>query len=119
MATSAFGSGIALDHCTGVVVSDCEISRNAWYGLLITESSHITVKENLIEANDRSGVMLEFLRKGSANIKVNNNLVQYNAGYGVEAYAARNTKVENNRCEGNGRQKEQQKISKEKVIVME
>ncbi|MEO6730052.1 MAG: right-handed parallel beta-helix repeat-containing protein, partial [Ferruginibacter sp.] len=119
MATSPFGSGIALDHCTNIFVSDCEITRNAWYGLLVTESSDITVNINLIEANDRSGIILEFLRKGSANIMVNNNLVQYNAGYGVESYAARNAKVENNKYEGNGNRKEQQKLSSEKLVLME
>ena len=119
MATSPFGSGIALDHCIGAIIADCEIARNAWYGVLISESKNIEVKENLIEANDRSGVMLEYLRKGSVNVSVNKNLLQYNMGYGVESYATIDCKVVNNQYAGNGNKVEQQKISNEKFIVME
>jgi len=52
MATSPFGSGIALDHCTGVVVSDCEVARNAWYGILVSESNNISINKNLIYAGN-------------------------------------------------------------------
>ncbi len=119
MDTSPFGSGIALDHCTGVTVADCEIARNAWYGVLVAESNNIIIKENLVEANDRSGVMLEFLNKGSANVSVHNNRIHYNGGYGVESYAAISSKIENNQYAGNGNRLEQQKISSEKMMVME
>ena len=119
IATSPFGSGIALEHCIDAVVADCEIARNAQYGILVTECNNVQVRKNLVEANDRSGVMLEFLRKGSFNVMVNNNLIHYKAGYGVESYAASNVKVINNQYAGNGNKVEQQKISTERYIVME
>jgi parallel beta-helix repeat protein len=61
LVNSPHGSGLAIAHCKNVTVTNSEIARNAWYGLLITESSGITVEGNLIEANDRSGIMAEYL----------------------------------------------------------
>jgi hypothetical protein len=69
----------------------------------------------LIEANDRAGVMVEFLRKGSAGVVVEQNIFQYNNGYGVESYAA-GIKATNNTSKGNGNNVAQQKISAEKFI---
>ena len=117
--TSPYGSGITLDHCAGVTVANCEIARNAYYGLLVTESTDITVQGNLIEANDRSGVMMEFLEMGSENITVSDNLVHYNGGYGVESYASKNCTLQNNKFVGNGSTNIQQKLSNERIMVME
>lgn len=119
LATSPYGSGVALNHVTNATISNNEIARNGYYGVLITESKNVSVTNNLVEANDRSGVMIEFLQKGSQAITVNNNIIQYNNGFGVASYAATNSKVLNNVYEGNGNSKEQQKISMEKHIVME
>jgi parallel beta-helix repeat protein len=119
MATSPFGAGIALDHCINGVISGCEIARNAYYGILISESSNLNIKENLIEANDRTGVMVEYLYHGSSKINVTNNIIQYNEGYGVATYSALNGIVQNNKYAGNGHNPEQEKISIEKKIVME
>jgi len=119
LVTSPFGSGIALDHCNDVQVNNCEIARNGWYGISIAESKNVIVKNNLIEANDRSGVIVEFQQNGSKNITITNNLVQYNNGFGVEIYAAKNSKVENNKYAGNGNTAAQQKISAEKYLLME
>jgi parallel beta-helix repeat protein len=105
LATSPLGAGVALEACSNGLVKQCEIARNGYYGVLISESKGITVEQNLIEANDRSGVMVEFLYKGSSRIAVRNNLVQYNAGYGVE-YAGNGNNVA-------------EKISPQKYIVME
>ena len=116
--TSPYGSGVALDHCTNVQVSDCEIARNGYYGILVAESQNLSIERNLIEANDRSGMMVEFLQKGSNKISVANNLIQYNAGYGVESYAARNTRVQGNTYIANGNDKTQEKISNEKRLLM-
>ena len=117
--TSPLGAGISIESSVDGTVSNCEIARNGYYGVLIAESKNITLDGNLIEANDRSGVMAEFLYKGSENISITNNIIQYNAGYGVESYAVKNGKIDKNVYAGNGRISEQQKISSEKFIVME
>ena len=119
LATSPYGSGVALDHASDVAISNSEIARNGYYGVIITESQNISVANNLIEANDRSGVMVEFLRKGSENVSVTNNIIHYNDGYGVESYSSKNSKVMNNTYSGNGNNKEQEKISSEQFIVMQ
>ncbi|MCW3108545.1 MAG: hypothetical protein JWQ09_3051, partial [Segetibacter sp.] len=113
------GSGIALDHSSDVTISNCEIARNAYYGVLISESKNISVKANLIEANDRSSVITEFLHHGSENVTISNNIIQFNNGYGVETYSVKNSKVENNTYAGNGNNRDQQKVSNEKNIIME
>ena len=118
MATSPFGSGIALDHCTGVVVSDCEVARNAWYGILVSESNNISINKNLIEANDRSGILLEFLYQGNSGIKIDGNLIHYNNGFGVESYASTRL-VSRNTYAGNGNLSQQEKISAEKILIMQ
>jgi parallel beta-helix repeat protein len=117
--TSPNGSGIALDHAKSITIANCEIARNGYYGLLISESKNITVTNSLIEANDRSGVMVEFLNNSSENISISNNTIHFNKGYGVESYAARNSKIVNNHYMGNGNSAIQQKLSNEKFIVME
>ncbi|GAB3172910.1 alginate lyase family protein [Telluribacter humicola] len=117
--TSPYGSGVALGHCRDVSVTSSEIARNAQYGILVSESRDITIEGNFIEANDLSGVMVEYLSKGSSNIAIRNNQIQYNTGYGVESYAATRVKVDNNTYIGNGNSEIQQKISNEKFIVME
>lgn len=85
---------------------------------VIAESSNISIAGNLIEANDKSGVMIEFLYKGSEFIEVKNNQIQYNNGYGIESYAARMIAVSANNYTGNGNSEAQQKLSKEKSIII-
>lgn len=101
LVNSPHGSGLAVAHSGNVRVSNCEIARNAWYGLLITESEGVVVEGNLVEANDRSGIMAEFLYKGSSNILIDNNIIHYNNGYGIEAWSATNLKETGNILEGN------------------
>ena len=117
--TSPYGSGLAMDHCKSVKVQNNEISRNAHYGILIAESSTIQVSGNLIEANDRSGVLIEYLFNGSENIGITNNKIQYNNGYGVESYGTMKVFSLNNSFAGNGNTESQQKISFEKSIIMQ
>lgn len=117
--TSPFGSGLAIDHCNNVSVTNSEIARNGFYGVVIAESTNVTLTGNLVEGNDRSGIMVEYHSRGSEKITVNNNIIHYNNGYGVESYAVAEAKIENNRYAGNGRVKEQQKVSNEKYILME
>ncbi len=118
LVTSPHGSGVVLAHCSNALVESCEVARNAYYGILITESANIRITGNLVEGNDCSGVMAEFLSRGSENITVANNLIHYNNGFGVEAYAVRNLKSEKNAYAGNGKTAGQEKISSEKKIVM-
>ena len=119
LVTSPLGAGISIEDCIDGSIISCEIARNGYYGLLIAESKNISISGNLIEANDRSGVMAEFLYSGSDNISISNNLIQYNAGYGVETYAVRNGKLKTNVYAGNGKRNEQEKISNEKSLLME
>jgi parallel beta-helix repeat protein len=116
--TSPYGSGIALGHCRDAAVINCEIARNAWYGILISESGNISVTGNLVEGNDRSGVMAEFLSKGSENVTIKGNTVQYNDGFGLEVYSGKNIKADGNHYTGNGNESTQEKISNEKFIIM-
>lgn len=116
---SPFGCGISLDQCAKVSVEQCEIARNAYHGILIMESKEITVKGNLIEGNDRNGVMVEFQSRGSNRIIINKNIIHYNARYGVEMYAASNSRSDQNILKGNGNETSQQMISIEKKIIME
>ncbi|MPR32881.1 right-handed parallel beta-helix repeat-containing protein [Salmonirosea aquatica] len=117
--TSPFGCGLSLGHCKQVSVSASEIARNGHYGILVAESEDITIEENLIEANDRSGVMMEYLDLGSNQVTVQGNRIQYNQGFGVEAYALKKGMIKNNTYEGNGSSAKQEKISEEKRILME
>jgi len=118
LVTSPHGCGIALTACKNVNVESCEIARNAHYGCLINESSEITVSGNLVEGNDKSGIMAEFLSRGSENIEISKNLVHYNNGFGIESYSTKNIKTEGNTLTGN-RETNQQKISMEKYIIMQ
>jgi len=117
LVTSPHGSGVAINSCENATVESCEIARNAYYGLLITESEKIDVSGCLIEGNDRSGIMAEFLSKGSENIYITDNLIHYNNGFGIESYSVKNIKTQANTLTGN-RESEQQKISGEKYIIM-
>lgn len=119
LVNSPHGSGLSIAHCSNVSVSNSEIARNAWYGLLITESTGITVEGNLVEANDRSGIMSEFLHKGSSGIRLKNNTIHYNNGYGIESYAAENIMQENNTLTGNRSGENQVLISSNKQIIMQ
>jgi len=119
LVNSPNGCGVALDHCSNVSVAGCEIARNGYYGILVTESSAITVRGNLIEANDFSGVMAEFLSKGNEGVQVMGNRLQYNNGYGVEAYAVQRMSCSGNAYEGNGSRPAQEKISPEKYMLLD
>ena len=119
MDTSPHGCGIALTSCTDATVTNCELARNAWFGMLVTESKNISISGSLIEANDRSGIMVQYLYRGSENVSVSNNLIHYNNGFGVEAYSGKNIKTSNNTFAGNGTDLiSNEKISPEKFILM-
>ncbi|AHF14966.1 hypothetical protein NIASO_06950 [Niabella soli DSM 19437] len=118
LVTSPYGSGIALEHCRQALLARCEVARNGYYGILISESKDILVRQNLIEGNDRSGALIAFLYKGSDGVIMDSNLIHYNGGYGVESYAAKNSRYVKNIYEGNGKGAQQEKISDEKTVLM-
>ena len=118
--TSPLGCGIALTNCNKVKVTNCEIARNGWHGILVSESKDVTVSGNLVEANDADGIMVQYLYNGSKNITVSNNLIHYNDGFGVISYAAKNIKSTGNTYAGNGTDlKSNEKFSPEKFINMQ
>ncbi|SJN46664.1 alginate lyase family protein [Sphingobacterium sp. JB170] len=114
--TSPQGSGLAISHSDQVAVTDCEIARNGYYGVLITESNNISLRSSLIEANNRSGVMAEFLFRGSQNISIKNNQIQYNNGNGVEAYGTNSISLLGNDFVRN--RDSMQKIDDSKTIIV-
>lgn len=113
--TSPYGSGLSLDQCRNAKITDNEIARNAYYGVLIAESNNIDVAGNFIEGNDRSGVMIEFQYRGSENVSVENNQIQFNDGHPVESYGAR-TKAAGNTYIRNSNPDE--RIVPDKTILM-
>ena len=113
--TSLAGCGMALANCSFITVEKCEIARNAWYGILLSTSDHIAIEGNLIEGNDSNGIMSEFLYSGCSDINIRNNAIQYNNGYGVEAYATEKLNLNGNQYHLNGQSKEQEKISPDTV----
>ena len=117
--TSPLGCGIALNSCSGGTITNCELARNGWHGILVTESKRIGITGNLIEANDFNGIMVQYLYRGSENITLENNLIQYNQGFGIGSYAGKNIKSTNNIFAGNGTDLiSDEKISQEKLINM-
>jgi parallel beta-helix repeat protein len=120
MDTSPHGCGIALTSCSDVSVANCELARNAWFGVLVTESKNVSISGSLIEANDHSGIMVQYLYRGSENVSISNNLIHYNNGFGVEAYSGKNIKSAKNTFAGNGKDlKSNKKIVDEKLILMQ
>lgn len=103
LSTSPAGTGLSLDHCQDLNMSACEISRNAWDGILIAESRDLRFSGNLIEANDRHGINAEWLHDGSAGLTVTGNRIQYNAGHGIHASAVKAWSESDNKMEGNGK----------------
>ena len=116
--TSIAGCGIVLDNCSDVTVERCEIARNAWIGLLMSTSDNITVSGNLVEGNNNNGVMSEFQYSGCRNISINDNIIQYNGGYGVEAYGAEKISLTGNQYDLNGSSTQQENISAKPKILL-
>ncbi|HTL06703.1 MAG TPA: right-handed parallel beta-helix repeat-containing protein, partial [Chitinophagaceae bacterium] len=116
LVTSPTGGGIAADYCSKLSINDCEIARNGGNGILLAESNDITISNNLLEANDNSAILAEFLFNGNSNITVTNNRIQYNNGIGLESYGTRQVMSSNNRYEGN--RLVQEKILATKQVLM-
>lgn len=119
LVTSPLGAGLALEDCSNGRITNCEIARNGYHGIAVSESKDIQISGNLIEANDRSGMIAEYFYNGSEGISVMDNIIQFNARYGLESYATKNLKVERNMYAGNGKSREQERISNNRMILME
>lgn len=117
--TSLHGAGVVLDHCRSLDLKDCEIARNAWHGVLLSECSGINISENLIEGNDGCGILSEFLYKGSSNLKIRKNRIRYNNGHGVEAFAVKNLSVSGNCYDRNGKLGAQEHLCSDLTLQME
>lgn len=118
LTTSPYGAGISLDHCQNASVARNEIARNGYYGVLVSESRNIDMVGNLIEANDRSGIMMEFLHAGNEKLQIRDNRIQFNADWGIESYAAKDLQASDNDMTWNGNRSQQQKITAERTIIM-
>lgn len=116
---SPYGCGAALSGCTKAEISGCEIARNGWHGILLSECTSVSVTGNTIEASDNSGIMSEYLYRGNENITITGNTIWYNEGYGIESYSARRLTESGNRLEGNGSSELQVKISEQKELIMD
>ena len=116
--TSIAGCGIVLDNCSDITVERCEIARNAWFGLLMSTSDKIVIAGNLIEGNSNSGVMSEFQHSGCRNVSIKDNIIQYNGGYGVEAYGAEKISLNANQYDLNGSSIQQENISDKPQIIL-
>lgn len=114
--TSPYGSGISIDQCMDVRILRNEIARNAYYGVLVAESRRIEIGGNLIENNDRSGIMVEFQYRGWQNISAMNNRIQFNNGHGLESYAATAIKISKNKYVKNAMENE--RIKADRYILM-
>ncbi|SEW31799.1 right-handed parallel beta-helix repeat-containing protein [Chitinophaga arvensicola] len=117
--TSPFGSGIALSECRNVKIAGNEIARNAWYGVTIAGSEKVSIHDNFVEANDRGGLLLEYLQTGNKDVDIRRNRVHYNAGLGVTAYGMINSVVTQNIYVGNGNATQQELISAARKVIME
>ncbi|HET7178834.1 MAG TPA: right-handed parallel beta-helix repeat-containing protein, partial [Chryseosolibacter sp.] len=115
--TSPFGSGVALTASKDARVTRCEIARNAFYGVLVSECDNVSVAGNFLEGNDHTGIMVEFLYRGSSRVSIDHNVIQYNNGYAVEARAATKCNVAGNTYIAN--KSGEEKISSAKTIIME
>src|SRR5690606_10311121 len=94
--TSPFGGGIAITACENTQLKRSEIVRNAYHGVLVTESKGLNISENLIEGNDRSGIMVEYLWKGSDQVNIVSNTIHFNGNFGIESFACKRLAQKNN-----------------------
>ncbi len=115
---SPYSSGLVLNTCHNVTVSNCEIARNAHYGALMSECESVTLSDCLVEGNDRTGVVIEYLHRGSENVLLRKNRIQYNNGYGLEAYGATRLRSQDNTLIGNRSRDAQQRISSNEIIII-
>ncbi len=99
---SPFGSGLALIRCRQVRILGNEVARNAWHGILIRACRSLRIDSNTVEGNDGSGICAERFQERSAELTLQDNLVWYNAGYGIAMDGVGSLQAGPNRLLGNG-----------------
>lgn len=117
LAASPFGSGLSVIRCEKVAITNCEITRNDWFGIHLASSREIIISGCLIEANSASGIYAELLYDGCEEVTVSDNIIQYNDGYGLVSYAGKKIKTAGNQYTQNGISPQQEKISDERIIL--
>ncbi len=117
LAASPFGSGLSVIRCENVEITNCEITRNDWFGIHLAGSRKIMISGCLIEANSSAGIYAECLYDGCEQVTVSGNRIQYNDGYGLESYAGIDIKSSGNQYNGNGKSSQQEKISSERILL--
>ncbi|WP_345952906.1 alginate lyase family protein [Mucilaginibacter sp. PAMB04168] len=93
--TSPWGNGISLSYIHDGLIERCEMARNKLSGLHCMEVTHLDVRNNLAEGNDRSGFEFEALASANKAIKIYGNLLQYNSNYGIQDSSKRTEKINN------------------------
>lgn len=116
--SSPFGCGLSVVRCQKIEILNCEIARNDWFGIHLASCRDIMISGCLIEANSSSGIYAECLYDGCQGVTVSGNIVQYNDGYGFESYAGTNIQSSGNQYTGNGKSSQQEKISRERSLLM-
>lgn len=101
--TSPWGSGLNVSHSRDVTVSNSEAARNRLYGIRTTESENVRVAGNLVEGNDKGGIVFDVLMDGSRDVEVIENLSQNNGGYGIEVSGVIEPSVRDNITRQNAR----------------
>lgn len=116
MDNSLKGSGIVFNNCNHFIVDSCEIARNAWHGIMFSESYNGIISNCLIEGNDGCGIMGEFLNNGSKNISVNHNKIQCNNSFGLKSFTVLNLQTKGNIYSYNGNDSIQEYISSDRIL---
>ena len=117
--TSLRGCGVVIDHCRDILFDRCEIARNGWHGIMMSECQNGFVGNCLIEGNDGCGFMGDYLYHGSDCISVKNNKIQYNNEYAVKGFSLTNFIVAENIYRCNGIDEQQEYLSSEKKLQLE
>lgn len=97
--TSPWGCGLDITDGNDVVITGNEAARNKIDGIRCNDVQNVTIRQNLTEGNDGSGVSVNTLFNGSTG-QVTGNLSQNNGDKGIATTA--NIKLLNNKQVNNG-----------------
>lgn len=96
------GSGILMTNSDDITITNCECARNARHGIHLVDSHNVMVSGNLVEGNDRDGVLAETQSEPCRNIQTVSNIVRNNGGPGVWLEGAVDAGEHNNSMAENG-----------------
>lgn len=94
------GCGVEMLACRGGEIRLCEIARNGWHGVHLSDCRDIRLAGCLIEANDDCGISAKGLHDGCAGVTVADNTIRFNTAGGIRL--PEGSRAENNRFELNG-----------------